>query len=329
MRERQAPAAETDIARTAEELLRLGVTAFADLTPANRAEDLPRWAGLHSAGTIPQRMSLWVDPLTLRERSRMAGRDRVRIGGAKIMIQSAQADGARADGLVPAFRQAARGGWPVAVHAVEGDALAMALDAWRRSRQAPPYLSPRLRIEHGHRVEPALVEELRHQLAELCVQPGMIWEQGEVYAADIPREQWPELIPVRSLDLAAAALAIGSDAPAAPLNPLRHVAAAVTRRDRQGIVWNAGEALTVERALAAITCDAARLAGFGAELGELAPGRSADAVYFHLGWDELRSELLAGEVPEPAATLIRGRWRPWPAEFRPVRLYHWELPQRR
>jgi hypothetical protein len=311
MRTRQRPAPELDVAETARDLLRLGITAFADLTPANRAADLPDWAQRHAAGTIPQRVSLWVAGESLTGRGKAPVADPVRLGGIKVLLEQGSTEAQSPEALARVFRRAARGGWPVAVHAVDAGDIAFTLEALRSARRHPPHVAPRLRIEHGHLIPPALVRELRGEAVALCVQPGMLWELGHVYAQSISREEAPWLLPTRSLEEAASALAIGSDAPAAPLNPLRHVAAAVTRRDAEGRVWNAAERIEVERALSAITRDAARLAGFGAELGALQPGMSADAVYFREDWRRLRESLLRGEVPRPAGTLIAGCWHDW------------------
>ena len=70
-----------------------------------------------------------------------------------------------------------------------------------------------------------------------------------------------------------------SDAPATglPINPLRHLQTAVTRRcaidgSTVGPTWT----LTVDAALRAITVDAARHLGLGAELGTFEPAMQAD-----------------------------------------------------
>jgi hypothetical protein len=318
-RARQAPPSEQDLASTGAEMLRLGITAFADLTPSNRAEHLPLWVGQHAVGSIPQRVSLWVSADSLAGRGRAPTTEPVRLGGIKVMLEPGANDAPSPETLAAVFRQAARGAWPVAVHAVEADAVAAVLEALRVSRRHPPHVAPQLRIEHAHLLPPALVAELHHEWVPACVQPAMLWELGDVYAATLPREQWAWLLPLRTLASAALPLAIGSDAPAAPLSPLRHVAAAVTRRDAGGREWNPGERIGVARALTAITRGAARLAGFGASSGELRPGMSADAVYFRESWLGLRAALEAGELPVPAGTLIAGRWHAWNSLAAPVR----------
>ena len=311
LRERHPPAAPGEIAETARALLRLGTTAFADLTAANAAPDLDTWRADYEAGRIPQALSLWVAQGSLRGRAHPGAQDAVRWGGIKVLPSL------RSGGLAPPVEElaevlgwAARAGWPVAIHAVEGDALAHTLEALRRAAERPPHRLPALRLEHLNLPPPPLVEALASYRVDVCVQPGLLWVQGAVFRESVPRAQWPWLFPLASL-ARSARLALGSDAPAAPQDLLCHAAAACARRDAEGHRWNAGERLTPEAALTAITRDAARLAGLADLTGRLGPGARADAVYFKQDWRALRRALEAGQPPRPAATLCAGVWHDW------------------
>jgi hypothetical protein len=65
-----------------------------------------------------------------------------------------------------------------------------------------------------------------------------------------------------------------SDAPCSPIGPLRLIQAAVTRRCVvDGSVVGADQAITVERALAAVTTQAARQIGLDHKIGSLEAGK--------------------------------------------------------
>lgn len=75
------------------------------------------------------------------------------------------------------------------------------------------------------------------------------------------------------------AFTLHSDAPAAglPINPLRHVQAAVTRRCvTDGSVVGPDLAVSVDAAMHAITARAARQIGLADAIGTLEPGKEAD-----------------------------------------------------
>ena len=71
-------------------------------------------------------------------------------------------------------------------------------------------------------------------------------------------------------------LALHSDCPMAPIDPIQLAQAAVSRRTLDGNVVGEGEALTVEQALRAITIDAAWTLRLEETIGSIRAGKSAD-----------------------------------------------------
>jgi predicted amidohydrolase YtcJ len=93
----------------------------------------------------------------------------------------------------------------------------------------------------------------------------------------------------------------GSDAPVEDLNPWLGIAAAVTRRDRDGVLapgWQRDEYLGLEEALSLYTSAPAELAGW--QTGRLIPGCAGDVAVYA----EFDREDLAGNKPEK--TIING-----------------------
>ncbi len=318
LRADQPPPAANAIEETSRELLREGVTAFADLTASNRLGDLAWWETQQAAGRITQRVRIWLGHDALVEDPKLgrhATSASLGIAGVKVMLRS---DTLRpsAEELALALRRAARQGLATAIHTVESDSLALvldalALDALVRAGIPPDGPRPMVRLEHLNSVAPTLLDSLAGHGVGVCVQPAMMWEQGSLYRHTVPAAERGWLFAVGSIVRAAKATAIGSDAPAAPSNLLRHVAAAVSRKDRDGRSWNLRERIGAETALRAITNQAAGLAGFGDDTGVLAAGGFADGVAFEQPWPELRKMLEQGDTPVPVGTLAGGRWRSW------------------
>src|SRR6185312_7587202 len=88
--------------------------------------------------------------------------------------------------------------------------------------------------------------------AVASLQPGFIERFGR---GVVERRMIPELraYPAASLLRAGVPLALSSDNPCGPLDPLRNIRMAVERRLADGRVVDAREAITVEQAVAACT----------------------------------------------------------------------------
>ena len=192
-----------------EFLLQCGVTSVDDVTPSNDPERL----ALLEAADLPQAIRFWlgVDADWQQARCRSS---RVSIAGVKLLPRDAKAVGS------PWFREAvvaARGeGLPLAIHAVEPDAIAAVLDvlaaAPARAAGGPAGLD---RIEHASLCPPALVEALADAGVAVVTQPAFLSSRGARYRRQLERPLWPWLYPVASLDRAGVPLAFSSDAPVA------------------------------------------------------------------------------------------------------------------
>ena len=313
LRANRPPPTTNAIEETSQELLREGVTAFADLTVSNRLEDLAWWEAQHAAGKIYQRVRLWLGHDALVQDPKLgpvATSASVGIAGVKIMLRNDTLQPSAA-GLALTLRRTARQGLATAIHTVESESMAVVLDALVRAGIPPVGPRPIVRLEHLNSVAPHLLDSLVEHGVGVCVQPAMMWEQGGLYWHTVPASERAWLFPIGSITRAAKTTAIGSDAPAAPSNLLRHVAAAVSRKDREGRTWNLRERIGAEAALRAITIQAAGMAGFGGDTGVLATGAFADAVAFEQPWPDLRRALERGDAPVPMGTLVAGRWHSW------------------
>ncbi|MBI1881913.1 MAG: amidohydrolase family protein [Chloroflexi bacterium] len=92
-------------------------------------------------------------------------------------------------------------------------------------------------------------------------------------------------------------LALGSDAPVAPLNPMLGIYAAVTRQDERGEPaggWHPEERLSVAEAIHGYTMGPAYLAGKQQVQGSITPGKWADMIVHSRNLFEIAPEEIAG-----------------------------------
>lgn len=147
--------------------------------------------------------------------------------------------------LVELLSRARAHGLEVALHAIGDAAVATALTAFERSGAGGG-------IEHAQLIRRSDIPRLAALGLRASVQPAHLWDDRDVAAVC-----WPDRVdrcfPFRSLLSAGVQLALGSDAPVAPLDPWLAMAAAVHRSADDREPWNAAEALTVAEALAAST----------------------------------------------------------------------------
>lgn len=171
-------------------------------------------------------------------------------------------------------------GWSILIHCQGDAAVDAALDAIESAYGADPITGVN-RLEHATMARLDQIERMKALRVEPSFIPDFLYLYGAAYRDQIfgsPRADF--MIP-----LAAAAAEVGipfslhSDAPATglPINPLRHVQTAVTRRcATDGAQIGPALGLTVDAALRAVTVDAARHLGLGDTIGTLEQGKEAD-----------------------------------------------------
>ena len=186
------------------------------------------------------------------------------------------------DALRPAVRAADAAGLQVAIHAIGDAAVRTALDAYEDAARENGTAGRRHRIEHIETVDPADVTRFGVLGVTASMQPVHADPAiHENWAAQLGDDRvargfpWPELAAVTRL-------ALGTDAPTAPLEPLPNLHVAATRRSSLDPgLWPANHpelTLPLEAAVRHATIDAAWSCFDEAERGSLEPGKLADLV---------------------------------------------------
>ena len=187
------------------------------------------------------------------------------------------------------LQQARAAGIGAAIHAIGDRAASVVLDVLERAGSRGPGVPPD-RIEHLQLLRATDRTRLARLGTTASIQP--------IHAAadrDLVEACWAgrqaDAYAWRSLRMAGALLAAGSDAPIESVNPWLGAFAAVHRRlpgDERGD-WRPSEALTLVEALEAYTLGPARAIG-ASEEGHLRIGAKADLAVLSVGLDALLAE---------------------------------------
>lgn len=180
--------------------------------------------------------------------------------------------------LAEVVERARQAGFQPAVHAIGDRGVAAALDVYERVLgDGGQGLRPR--IEHAQIVRPEDVPRFARLGVVAAVQPVHCISDMPWVGARIGEDRAAWAYRWRSLLVAGARLALGSDVPVEPADPFLGMWAARTRRPVAGPPeegWNPGEALTAAEAVAGYTVWGAYAAFEEGWRGVIRPGWAAD-----------------------------------------------------
>ena len=179
-------------------------------------------------------------------------------------------------GLCQAAKDA---GWPILIHCQGDAAVEEALNAIEAVYGAHPPTGIN-RLEHATMARQDQIDRMKALGVEPSFIPDFIHLYGAAYRDQIFGPQRAEFMaPFGAAAQAGVEFSLHSDAPAAglPVNPLRHVQTAVTRRCAiDGSIIGSDLRLTIDAAIKAVTASAARHIGLADTLGTLERGKEAD-----------------------------------------------------
>ncbi|WP_035424254.1 amidohydrolase [Bacillus sp. UNC438CL73TsuS30] len=194
-------------------------------------------------------------------------------------------------------------GFRIRFHAVGDASVRLALDAFEEAQKINGLRDSRHTIEHIEIIHPDDISRFHQYGVIASVQPYHLAAlERDAYLSRLGSERDKLTFPLNTLKTARAKLALGSDCPVVPLNPMLEIYRAITRMDstnESGKIWNAHECITLADALKAYTYGSA----FGTfrehELGTLEVGKLADIIVL----DRNLFEVPAEEIPETRVEL--------------------------
>ena len=324
------------MARAQQLALASGLTGFHDFDGPDclQALQVLRERGLLAMRVVKNVNREWIDALITSGIRHGFGDDWIRIGGQKIFADGAL--GPRTAYMIEPYvdepdnygisvvdreeiqelvSRASAAGLPSTVHAIGDRAVHDVLDVYEavRREEAARGESPasrRHRIEHVQIIHP----DDAGRLAQLGVIASMqpIHATSDYVSADRAwgdRSRWSYNIRLQ-IDQGAH-IALGTDSPVEPFDPLKSIFAAVTRRRPDGTPgpqgWYPELRLTMNETLRGFTAGPAYAAGMENRLGRLAPGFLADLVVldrdlYRIPPDEILETRIVG-------TMVDGQWR--------------------
>lgn len=176
-----------------------------------------------------------------------------------------------------------RHGLHVAVHAIGDRAIDTALDVFESVATANGARDRRFRIEHVQHIRPASIPRLARQGVVASVQPYHAIDDGRWAIKRIGADRLQGTYAFRSLIDSGAHVALGSDWPVAPLDPLTGLAAAVLRQTIDGKNpdgWLPEQRISILQSLVGYTSGVAYAGFMEDRAGRLAEGYLADIAVF-------------------------------------------------
>mgnify|MGYP001068926096 CR=1 FL=1 len=181
------------------------------------------------------------------------------------------------EALYEVARYAHDRGWQLGIHAIGDGGVQLAVDVLDRVLRESPREDHRHYLHHVSVLPPE--ETLRKMAANdilVSSQPNFTYDLAPYYAVALQGERLERNNPQRSLARRGIRLAYGSDH--RPYGPIVAIWAAVTREGRDGRIYGADEAVTVEEAIRYHTLGSAYLTFDEDELGSIEVGKLADMV---------------------------------------------------
>jgi predicted amidohydrolase YtcJ len=171
-----------------------------------------------------------------------------------------------------------RYGWRVGVHAVGDAAIDRVLDAYELADAERSIKGRRFIVIHGSLMRRDQMERARKLDVRVDAQTSFLWDKAATVARFLGKETADRAFPMRTMIdvMGMDAVAQGTDYPINLANPFVNMYVMVTRKDKNGDMFGAGERITREEAIRLYTSSASRYSFAEAKTGTIEPGKYAD-----------------------------------------------------
>jgi predicted amidohydrolase YtcJ len=170
--------------------------------------------------------------------------------------------------------------WRVGVHVVGDLGIDHVLDAFEAADREKSIRDRRFILIHASLIRPEQMERAHRLGARVDFQNVFMWDKAATVERFLGRATADRAVPTKTLieRMGINSLGAGTDFPVNPINPLLNMYIMVTRKDPNGNVYGASEAISREQALRLYTSAAARYTFEEERKGTLEPGKLADLV---------------------------------------------------
>ena len=172
--------------------------------------------------------------------------------------------------------QSMQQGLGIATHAIGDAAIEMVIEIYCELNKEYPSLIKR--IEHLALPEKMHLEAMEANNIACNMQTIFLDELGKNFIQYLDEDYLNQCYPVRSVLAHSILLALSSDAPVVKnFNPIKGIAAAITRKTKEGVEIGNNQNISVKEALTAYTISAAKISGEN-RYGSLQNGQLADFI---------------------------------------------------
>jgi len=170
--------------------------------------------------------------------------------------------------------------WRVGVHVVGDLGIDQVLDAFEAADQEKSIRDRRFVLIHASLIRPEQMERAQRLGARVDFQNAFMWDKAATVERFLGKATADRAVPTRTLieKMGLNSLGAGTDFPVNPINPFLNMYVMVTRKDPNGNVYGAAEAIAREQALRLYTSAASRYTFEEARKGTIEPGKLADMV---------------------------------------------------
>ena len=261
-----------------------GITSLQDTSWSNGHAQWRNMQLFKERGLLAPRLTMHagidaLDEFVQRGLRSGAGDEQLRLGAIKLALDESSGNNpppqAELDRLA---LRAHRAGFQLAFHVPNLDLLQRSLHALAFVASNAPQRCQRPRFEHCPICPPALLPDLAHSGAIVVSQPNLLWQTGPAYLSQLRADQLRWVFPYRSYVEHGIGLALSSDSPLTPCEPLRAVMTAVSRRVQGGARLGEEEGISLAQALEMHTRAGAYSSNEEHLKGSLAAGQLADLV---------------------------------------------------
>ncbi|MGJ4892362.1 amidohydrolase [Bradyrhizobium sp. HKCCYLRH3099] len=200
-----------------------------------------------------------------------------------------------------------RHGWRVGVHVVGDLGIDQVLDAFEAADKERSIKDRRFVLIHASLIRPEQMERARKLGLRVDFQNVFMWDKAATVERFLGRPTADRAVPTKTLieTMGLDNLGAGSDFPVNPINPFLNMYIMVTRKDPNGKVYGAAEAISREQALRLYTSAAARYTFDEARKGTIQPGRLADLTVLSADYMTVPDEQIKDIKAD--ITLVGGR----------------------
>lgn len=210
-----------------------------------------------------------------------------------------------AEVLWPIFEKAHRAGWQIGTHANGEAGIDLTATLYERLQREYPRRDPRFRFEHCTVLTPELIRRIKALGAIPTPFSAYVFFHGEKMG-EYGAKRTERMFPVRWFIDAGIPVAMGSDYPPGPFEPMMALTSMITRTDLRGTVWGANQRVSFDEALKVLTVNGAYASFEEHQKGSLTAGKWADLVV--LGRDPRAVPPIEIVNVPVERTMAGGRW---------------------